>query len=167
MDLSPYYDALVTIHVVGVLVFVVAHSISMYVLLRVGSQRDPADIRRLLGLSRRSVTIMLLGLVTGLVGGLLASFAGSWWTSGQYWVWASVVILFLVVGAMTPLGRFYLDRVRTAVGIDPKTGRYDSTAVVDSSALQLALASGRPWLLLAIGLSGLIAIWWLMSAKPF
>src|SRR3954447_15820652 len=114
MDLSPYYETLVLIHVLGVLVFVIAHSVSMYVLLRVRSQRDPERLRRLLALSRRSINVMSVGLGVGLIAGLLAGFAGSWWTSGQYWIWASVVILFFVIGAMTPLGRFYLNRVRTA-----------------------------------------------------
>ena len=51
--------------------------------------------------------------------------------------------------------------------MDPQSGKYDSAVAVDAGALDAALASGRPMLLLAIGLGGLIALFWLMLAKPF
>ena len=167
MDFSPYYESIVLIHVVGVLVFLIAHAVSMYVVVTLPSQRDPQTVRRRLELSRRSLAFMYIGLLAWLLAGLLAGFVGNWWTSGQYWIWASVVIVFLVGGSMTPLGRFYLNRVRTAVGVDPQSGKYDSAVAVDAGALDAALASGRPMLLLAIGLGGLIALFWLMLAKPF
>jgi hypothetical protein len=167
VDLVPYYETIVLIHVVGVLVFLIAHGISMYVLVTLRGQHDPDAVRRRLELSRRSLSFMYIGLLAWLIAGLLAGFVGNWWTSGQYWIWASVVIVFFVMGSMTPLGRFYLNRVRAAVGVDPRTGKYDSAVAVDAGALDAALASGRPMLLLAIGLGGLIALFWLMLAKPF
>ena len=147
MDLAPYYETIVLIHVVGVLVFLIAHGISMYVLLTLRNQHDPEIVRQRLELSRRSLSFMYVGLLAWLIAGLLAGFAGNWWTSGQYWIWASVVVVFFIMGAMTPLGRIYLNRVRTAVGVDPQTGKYDSAAAVDAGALDAALASGRPMLL--------------------
>lgn len=167
MDLSPYYETIVLIHVVGVLVFVVSHAISMYAVVTLRSQHDPEAVRRRLELSRRSLSFMYIGLLAWLIAGLLAGFVGNWWTSGQYWIWASLVVVFVVMGSMTPLGRFYLNRVRTALGVDPQTGKYNSAVAVDAGALDAAVASGRPMLLLAIGLGGLIALFWLMLAKPF
>jgi hypothetical protein len=68
---------------------------------------------------------------------------------------------------MTPLGRLYLTRVRTAVGIDNKTGAYDPNMPVDAAQLDKVLSSGKPELLLAIGLGGLAILLWLMMFKPF
>jgi hypothetical protein len=73
----------------------------------------------------------------------------------------------VVVGLMTPLGRFYVNRVRSAVGIDPKTGKLDPAATVDGTAIAAAVSSGQPMLVAAIGFGGLAVLAWLMMFKPF
>jgi hypothetical protein len=68
---------------------------------------------------------------------------------------------------MTPFGRIYLNRVRVAVGIDPKTGVVDNTMVVDPLALDAAIMSGQPTLVAALGIGTVIILAWLMFFKPF
>lgn len=167
MDISQYHGVIVLIHVLGVLIFVVAHSVSAAVLLRMRSERDPEKLRRLLGLSRRSLIVAMIGFLIWFLGGILAGFSGNWWTTGRLWIWASLAIAIVITGVMTPMGRFYLDRVRTALGVDPKTGRHDPSVTVDSVAVGAAIASGRPILLAGIGVGGLLVLPWLMLAKPF
>ena len=101
------------------------------------------------------------------LGGILAGFSGNWWTSGRYWIWASLVLAVVLIGLMTPMGRIYLNRVREAVGIDPKTGAVDSSKQVDPAAVEAAIASGQPILLAVLGTVGLAILFWLMIAKPF
>jgi hypothetical protein len=165
-NLAPYHSLLVSAHVVGVIIFVLAHVVSAYVLIRIQSESDPDRLRSLLSLSRRSLNVAGIGLLIWFVAGVIAGFSGNWWTSGRYWIWVSLVVAVVVTGLMTPMGRMYLNRIREALGVDPKTG-VTYGGGYDPAALQAARASGRPWLLAAIGLAGLIVLFWLMLAKPF
>lgn len=166
-DISQFHGLIVLVHVVGVLIFVLAHGVSVAVLLRLRSERDPAALRTLLDLSRRSLNVAGVGFVIWFLGGILAGFSGNWWTTGRLWVWASLVIAIVITGVMTPMGRFYLNRVRTALGVDVKTGVYDPAVQVDGAAIQAAVASGQPAVLAGIGIGGLLVLLWLMMAKPF
>ena len=166
-DLSPFHAWIVFAHIIGVFVFLIAHGVSVGVVLRLRSERDPAAVRTLVDLSRRSILVMSVGALVWLVAGILAGFSGNYWTTGRYWIWASLVVAFVVIGVMTPFGRLYLNRVRVAVGIDVKTGAVDANAPVDAAALEAAIMSGRPMLLAAIGAGGLVVLAWLMMFKPF
>jgi hypothetical protein len=166
-DLSQFHGLIVIVHVLGVLLFALAHGVSAAVLLRIRSERDPAALRTLLDLSRRTINLMSVGFLMWFVSGIMAGFSGNWWTSGRLWIWVSLVLVVVIAGLMTPMGRFYLNRIRTAVGVDPKTGAYDPTVQVDSAAVEAAVASGQPVLVATIGIAGLAVIAWLMMAKPF
>jgi len=167
MNLAPFHSWIVFIHVVGVILFLIGHGVSVFVAWRLRTERDVASIRTLLDLSRRSIGVMSIGLVTWFLGGILAGFSGSYWTSGQLWIWASLVLAILVVGMMTPMGRFYFNRIRTAVGVDPQTNAADPNFVVDQGALDAAIASGNPMLLAVVGVGALVILAWLMIVKPF
>ena len=167
MDISRFHSLIVSIHVIGVILFVVAHAVSAGVVLMVWRERDPDKLRRLLTLSRQSLLVAFIGLAAWFLGGILAGFSGNWWTSGRYWIWAAVVLAVVLIGLMTPMGRIYLNRVREAVGIDPDTGKVDSSKQVDPVAVEAAVASGQPLLLAALGIVGLAILYWLMVAKPF
>lgn len=162
---------IVFVHVASVLVFLVAHGVSAAVVLRLRTERDPAAVRTLVDLSNRSTLAMSVGALAWLVAGIVAGFTGNagagWWTIGRYWIWASLVVAIVLMGIMTPMGRFYLNKVRAAVGVDPKTGAYDATHQVDPQALETAIRSGRPMLLVIIGVGGTILLTWLMMFKPF
>jgi hypothetical protein len=165
--LAPFHSWIVLIHVIGVLLFLLAHGVSVFVMFRLSSERDPAALRSLLDLSRSSLGVALVGFLLWFVGGIVAGFSGNWWTSGRYWIWASLAIAIVVMLVMTPMGRFYLNRVREALGVDLKTGKYDGTTQVDGARLETAIASGQPMALAIIGLVGLLVLLYLMMAKPF
>jgi hypothetical protein len=166
VNLAPYHELIVTAHVVGVLLFVIAHAVSAFVLIRIQSENEPDKLRGLLRMSRLSLNVAGIGFLIWFVAGVVAGFSGGWWTSGRLWIWASLVVAVVITGLMTPMGRMYLNRIREALGVDPKTGVYAGGAY-DAAALQAARASGKPWLLAAIGVTGLIVLFWLMLAKPF
>jgi hypothetical protein len=167
MDLAPYHLWIVWIHVVGVFMFLIGHGVSAAVAWRLRTERDPVAVRTLLDFSRRSVSFMSVGLVIWLVGGILAGFSGNYWTSGQYWIWVSLVLAIVVVLVMTPMGRLYFNRVRVTVGLDDKSNTYDPNFEVDQAALDAAIMSGRPALLASIGLLTILVLSWLMFFKPF
>jgi hypothetical protein len=167
VDLSPVHGWIVFLHVVGVLLFVLAHGVSVAVLLKMRTERNPVALRALLDLSRTSLNAAGIGFLLWFVGGIVAGFSGDWWTSGKWWIWVSLGIAIVITGLMTPMGRFYFNRVRTALGVDPKTGQLDTTVQVDGTAVEAAIASGQPTFLAATGIIGLVVLLWLMVAKPF
>jgi hypothetical protein len=167
VDLAPFHGWIVFAHIVGVILFLLAHGVSAGVLWRLQGEREPVAVRTLLDLSRRSMIAMSIGGLIWLVFGILAGFSGNYWTTGTYWIWASLIIAFVIIGIMTPFGRIYLNRVRTVVGIDEKTGAIDAGKPVDPVALEAAIKSGQPMLLLAVGVIGLIVLAYLMMFKPF
>ena len=167
MDLSAFHGWIVFLHVFGVLLFVLAHGVSVAVLLKMRSERNPVALRALLDLSRTSLGAAGIGFLLWFVAGIAAGFTGNWWTSGKWWIWVSLVIAILITGVMTPFGRIYFNRVRSSLGIDPKTNKVDSTVQIDGSAVEAAIASGQPTLLAATGIIGLVVLLWLMMAKPF
>jgi hypothetical protein len=166
-DISQFHGLIVVIHVLGVFLFLGAHGVSAAVLLRVRNERDPVALRTLLELSRRSVNAMSAGFLIWFLSGIVAGFSGNWWTSNRWWIWVSLVLAIVITGLMTPMGRFYLDRVRTALGIDPKTGAQIAGVEPDPAAVEAAIKSGMPILVAAIGIGGLAVLGWLMVAKPF
>ena len=118
---------IVFIHVAGVIVFLVAHGVSVGVVLRLRAERDPAAVRTLVELSRGSIMAMSMGALIWLVAGIVAGFTGKggagWWTTGSYWIWVSLVLAIVIIGLMTPMGRIYLNRIRVAVGRGRQDGR--------------------------------------------
>lgn len=166
-DISGLHTTIVFVHIVGVFLFLLAHGVSAAVMLRLRSERELRAVRTLLDLSRRSWSVMMIGLALWFFGGILAGFSGNYWTTGRYWIWASLIVAVATVLVMTPLGSMYFGRVRAAAGIDIKTGSVDPAATVDEAALDSALASGRPVLLATLGVAAIVVLAWLMIFKPF
>jgi hypothetical protein len=168
---SDLHTWIVFIHVAGVIVFLVAHGVSVGVVLRLRTERDTASVRTLVDLSRGSMMAMSVGgliwLVAGIVAGFTANGGTGWWTNGTYWIWVSLVLAIVIIGLMTPMGRIYLNRIRAAVGVDAKTGAVSPDFRVDAAALEAAVRSGQPTVLAAIGVGGLLILLWLMIFKPF
>ena len=108
MDLAPFHLWFVFLHVVGVFMFLLGHGVSAGVMWRLRTERDPAAIRTLLDFSGRSMNFMGIGFLIWFFGGIIAGFSGDFWTTGRYWIWASLAIALAVIIAMTPLGRFWL-----------------------------------------------------------
>lgn len=167
-DLAPYHRLIVFVHLLGVFLFLGAHGVSAAVLFRLRGERDPLALRTLVDLSARTFPAMGVGAAIFFFSGILAGFSGNHWTSGRWWLWVSLGVVIVVGALMTPLGRIYVNRVRTALGIDPD-GKTPPGALsdVDPVAVEQAIASGRPMLLAAIGVGGVVVLSWLMMFKPF
>jgi hypothetical protein len=166
-DLAPFHPWIVFVHVLGVFLFLIFHGVSVGVLFRIRAERDPQRLRALLDLSLWSMTGMGIGALVWFFSGILAGFSGNFWATGRLWLWVALGVAIVVGGLMTPLARFYVDRVRTAVGIDTKTGKVDPSLPVEAAAIEAAASSGRPMLIAAIGFGGVAILAWLMMFKPF
>lgn len=150
------YQGLVFLHLVGVLVFAIAHGVSMFAAFRVRGERDPKVIAAILGLSKVAVSLLYVGLLLLGIGGL-----GAAWNAGTLlapWAIASYVVLVVVLAAMYALGTPYYVKVRELVG--------DGTATVDPAALERLLATRRPEILVGVGGFGLLVLVFLMVYRP-
>jgi hypothetical protein len=146
-------------HILGALLFMLAHGASAAVVFRLRRERDPDAVRVLLGLSRMTVPFAYLGLVLLIGAGGWAGGTGGWFRASAWWLWVSigllVVILVVMYGMLSPTFR----RLRETVG--------DGSAPVDQEALDRALASPAPMIGAGLGLLGVLVILWLMVLKPF
>jgi Cupredoxin-like domain len=149
----------VFVHVAGVFVFLAAHGVSMGVLFRLRTERDPQKVSDLLALSSTSISGLYVGMVILLIGGIVAGFLGHWW--GQAWIWVAVGALLVVSFAMYGMARPYYQRV----GFVARAMAGGSQAVTDEQFDDI-LKSSRPMGVAAIGVIGLLFILYLMMFKP-
>lgn len=154
------YSWIVFLHVAGAFGFLLAHGVSVAVLLRLRTERKRDRITTLLDLSSSSMTGFYASIVVLLAAGTLAGFIGNWWR--MVWIWASLGLFLAIAAAMYPLATAYLRRVRAAVGKRPSGAPMASDEEIDE-----LLGSGRPVLIAVIGFGGLLVILWMMMFKPF
>jgi len=157
---------LIFLHVSFILLFVLMHGASAVIAFRLRSERDPARVAALLDASRVTMNSALLigGLLGFVLTGIWLGFIGGYWD--KIWLWASIVILVVVIGGMTPMGAIKLNRVRAAYGLP--TGRsQDPPAAPDLEAASRELATWNPMPIAILGGIGLLAVLYLMVVKPF
>jgi hypothetical protein len=154
------YQWMVFLHIAGVFAFLTAHGVSVGVAFRVRGERDPRRILALLELSAWSTSLMYVGLLLLLAGGVTAGFIGDWWGSG--WIWVSLGTLVLVMIGMYTVAAGYYKRLRLIVG-----AMADGSQAVSDQRLSELLEGPRPWVLAVIGFGGILFILYLMLFKPF
>ena len=165
MDL---YESLVTVHVVAAIVFVGAHAVSAYAVIRLRGERDLATAARLVNASKRGLIAAYLAFATILLTGIANGVMGGWFTSGL-WIWASLAILAGILVVMHFYGSRRMDDVRRAAGIEPIVKEKGEVVRPAGGPEEIGAATARlqPALLAAVGVIGFAAVVWLMIAKPF
>jgi hypothetical protein len=153
------YPWLVFLHLVGLVFFLLAHGVSMFVAFRVRQERDPASARLLLELSSRGTQSSYLGLILLGVGGLGAAASAGLLLAP--WIVASYIVLAIVIVLMYAIGAGYYYPLRQALagekGAEP----------IGAEELTARLQTRRPEALALIGIGGLVVLVWLMVLKPF
>ena len=152
------YQWFVFAHLVGLVLFLIAHGASAFVSFRIRRLRDAAVIADYLDLSQMATRTMYIGLLLLLLGGAAAATTNDYWTTP--WVLASIAVLIVVLGGMWAVGASYYYGLR-----DLLKGK-DGKPPMGQEALVAYLDSRRPEMLTAIGLGGLIVIVWLMVMRP-
>lgn len=167
MDLYPW---IVFVHAAGILLFFIAHGVSMSVAFRLKRERDPARVRMLLDLSSLSLGVApSIAFIVGLIAGIAAGIMGGWF--GQAWIWVSLVLLVLISGAMTPMVASRLNAIRAAAGtraMNPFSRKPPAPPPdPDPRELERLLAAWNPAPSAIMGFGGFLTILWLMFFKPF
>jgi hypothetical protein len=156
---------LVFVHVASAVAFLAAHAPSVAAMLMLRRERDPAAAKPLLEMSRKSAGWMFAALaLLALSGAALATAERAW---PRPWVVASIVVLVVVGGSMSPLAARPLNEVRIAMGLPHTAPRYKGVPP-EPSAVGPALdrVARRTPLVMALGTLGALALVWLMAYKP-
>jgi hypothetical protein len=170
VDLTAFMPLLKYVHIMGVIAFALVHGVSALVSLRVRGERNRERLRSLLELSLAYQTAGWLAMLAAVVAGVLLGIGGGWWTSGQLWLWASLLVFILVTALMTPIPTAYLNAVRHAIGMptyDDNRRKLQPPPPASDEELAQILDSSRPFIGAVIGLAGLAVLAYLMMFKPF
>jgi hypothetical protein len=152
------YQWFVFTHVVGLVLFVLAHGASAFAAFRIRTLRDAGEVAGYLAFSQQAVRASYIGLLLLLLGGAAAATTNDRW--GELWVWSSVIVLVVVLVAMWAVGASYYYKLR-----DLLAGK-DGQEPLAGEALTAYLDSRRPEILAAVGGVGLLVLVWLMVLKP-
>lgn len=154
------YTWFVFLHLSGLVLFVAAHGVSMFMAYRIRADREPAAVVTDLAWSQTATRVATLGLVGLLVGGAGAASISGVWTRG--WVLASIVVLVVVIVGMYAVGARYYYALRER--LSPKDG--SGAAPISEAELVTLLDSRVPDVLTAIGGVGLLVLVGIMVFKP-
>jgi hypothetical protein len=162
--MAEFYPWFVFTHLIGLVIFVACHGVSMFVAFRVRANRHarPA-VAAAMEASSAAIGPMYIGLLLLAVGGLGAAIAVDIWS--QSWVVASIVVFIVVIGAMYMIATPYYRSVRVAAGVSIQGKPQEAPPASDEELARL-LDSRRPELLMAVGGVGLVVLLWLMVLKP-
>lgn len=167
MSLEDLYPLLVVAHVLGALLFALAHGVSIAVAFRLRSERDLDRVRALLDLSAGSIGTVYATLALTLVAGIVAAVWHNW--AFRYaWPWLALVVMVLLTMTMHQRGSLHYNAVRRAAGLRTYQDPPDRPAPpVNEAVLWRLLRTYRPEELAITGVVGLAVTTWLMVAKPF
>lgn len=158
--MTALYPWLVLLHVVGLLLFVGAHAISMWTAFGVRARPDRLAVVGLLAASLIATRVAYLGLLLLGVGGVgAATIAGVWTTP---WVLGTTAVLVAVLVVMYAVASPYYMGLREAIDGNPKKGIEPLT----DEQLAARLVSRRPEILAITGGAGLLLMVALMVLRP-
>jgi hypothetical protein len=158
------YQWVVFLHILGALVFFMAHGASAAMAFGLRREQNFDRMRVLLQMSGVAVNVMYLGLLLLLAAGIGAGFMGNWWSKG--WIWVALVLMVVLVGWMGYYSQQRYAPIRKALGITYR-GQPGATTPPDATEINALIQAANP-VILAVGGLGLAAvILWLMVFKPF
>ena len=158
--MAALYPWFVLAHLIGLVLFAVAHGASAFMAFRIRGERDPAVITALLRTGQLSIGPMYVGLLLLGVGGLGAAAGADLW--GQPWVISSIVVFVVVLVAMWAIASPYYMGLRKALEeVGP-----DGGPALGGATLAAQLDTRRPEILALVGTVGLVVLVWLMVMKP-
>ena len=158
------YQWIVFLHILGALVFFMAHGASAAMAFRLRRETNLERLRTLLGLSEVAVPVMWFSLLLLLLAGIIAGIMGNWFSKG--WIWTALVLLVVLAGWMGYYGNKHYAAIRQALGITYR-GRPGANPPASESEVATLVQATSPAMLAGVSLLITGVILWLMVFKPF
>jgi len=158
---------LVFLHILSAFTFFLAHGASVAMAFKIRSETDFARIRTMLDLSASTIGVMFGSfLVMGLTG-LIMPFILKLW--GKGWIWASIVLMVIVVAQMGLMNEKRYKTLRKMVGLPYMQGNKELPAEEPASQQEVEahLKKLRVEELVVVGYVIPMIVLWLMVFKPF
>jgi hypothetical protein len=158
--LRAVYELWVFIHILGVAGFLATHGVSMYTMFAVrGGDRDRDRILALCELSKRTIGPMYVSMGLLLIGGVAAGIQNQLFA--QTWLWASIVVLLVILAAMSVTGTPWMKQLREGC-----TLWHDGTFTMSDEELAAHLDGPMVPIVAGSGAVALVLILYLMVYKP-
>jgi len=150
-------DLLIFTHVIGALLFVGGHAVSVVMAFLLPKEEDATRVSAYMWMSVVSVYPMQAGLGLLIASGVALGFLGNWW--GRLWIWLALDLLLATMAWMfaMSLPNYHVVRDRLK-----ETG--SSAWDADARAL---VTFRRAMIMMVVGTASLVAILALMVFKPF
>jgi hypothetical protein len=164
MELYPW---VVVAHVFFVIIAFGAHGTSAYAVFQAKRETDRVRLAAVLDLSAASLALAGIALILAVVLGIVAAIMGNHFS--RLWPWASIAVVVLVFGVMTPVGANPMSNVRSALGQPSRNDKKGAPPPTPASDEELRAAQARlqPELLAVVGVVAIAILVWLMEVKPF
>lgn len=161
------YLWIVFLHVLAAFGFLLGHGATAFVMVRLPHQTQREQIRTLIEVHDAAARVGFISLGIMIFTGVVAGIWFNWWQQG--WIWVALVLLVAIWIAMRPIGTDYFSRVQRVIGKRPHSAKKNEPDPIPGTDAEVraVVATGKPSLLLGIGLVGWISILWLMMFKPF
>jgi len=161
--MADYYSWFVLLHLLGLVVFIACHGVSMFTAFALRRQQEPRELAATLAVSLRATRLAYLGLLLLILGGVLAASSTNLW--GAAWITWSIVVFIAVLVVMYAVASPYYMGLRKTIGDGLQTGA-EGSPDVDQAALVRLLDTRRPDILLLVGGLGIVVLVSLMVLKP-
>ena len=161
-----FYPWVVIAHVFFVVIAFGAHGTSAFAMFQAKRERDRARLAAVLDLSSASLAVAGIGLILAVLLGIAAAVMGDHFS--RLWPWASIVVVVVIFGVMTPIGANPMSALRKTLGISSRADKKGETPRAGTEAeVRAAQEALRPGLLATLGIVALAILVWLMELKPF
>ena len=158
---------LVFLHVLSAITFFLGHGASVAMAFKIRSETDFARIRAMLDLSASTVGIMFISFLAMGLTGLVMPFILKLWDKG--WIWASIVLMIIVVVQMGMMNNKRYKHLRRMVGLPYMSGRkhFEAEKPASQAEVEAHLKKLRVEELTFVGYVIPMIVLWLMVFKPF
>lgn len=157
------YLWVVYLHVIVIFLFLIQHTVDIFVTFKLRAQKEPEGIYATYGFmldnNTRNLRITYSLII---LTGTAAGFISTWWKQG--WMWTALGIMIVLWFGMRRIGSNYLTAVDSIT--DHAIKNRDDSSAIDKFRNELR-ARREPEMLAILSVIGGGIILWLMMFKPF
>lgn len=159
---------LVFLHTLSAITFFLAHGASIAMAFQIRKETDFVRIRAMLDLSSSTFMVMLISFLTLGLTGLIMPFILRIWNKG--WIWASIVLMVVVVVQMGFMNEKRYKTLRKLVGLPYMKGNKEFPAEPPASQSEVEAFIRQRMKVTDLVIVGYVIpmfVLWLMVFKPF
>lgn len=158
---------LIFLHILSAITFFLAHGTAVAMAFQLRKETDFTRIRAMLDLSGSTFMIMVVAFLVMGISGLILPFIMKLW--GKIWIWASIVLMIIVVVQMAVMNDNRYKHLRRLVGLPYMIGGKEFPAEEPASQAEVEARIKKMKVneLVIVGYVIPMLVLWLMVFKPF